>query len=82
MYHGGSWPKSESKFSLCSGLISLKKPRALWFTKDRGEGTSQLTSFTNKASQVQPGESSIEGMDTGKQGKGKEEGRGKGVYVP
>ena len=78
MYHGESWPKSESKFSLCSGLVSLKKPRALWFTKDRGEGTLQLTSFTNKASQVQPGESS---MDTGKQGKGKEERRGKGVYV-
>lgn len=34
----------------------MKKHRALWFTKDRGEGTLQLTRFTNtklaKCSQV------------------------------
>lgn len=56
VYYSESWPQGESKFSLCSGWIGLKKHRAQWFTKDRGEGTLQLTSFATtklaKCSQV------------------------------
>lgn len=47
VYYSQSWPQGESKFSPCSQRTGLKKHRAPWFTKDRGEGTLQPTSFTN-----------------------------------
>lgn len=52
-----SGPQSESKLSLCSGLMGLKDTQGSVVCKgDRGEGTSQLTGSVNtelaKCSQV------------------------------
>lgn len=69
-----SWPQRGSKFSQCAAaLTDLKKHRALCKRKGRGEGATQLTSFTRtKVSQAQPGESSRRGGEKGKEERGGE----------